>query len=955
LSGDVVVGSLGWRFPRLSGPLAVVAIGAALAMTVPGIASRLATTTSSTPAPSPAAAPEKAANPVSADLPLSFEANAGQTDAQVKFLARTRDYSLFLTSDKAVLSLAGNGTDKAPTAVYTSLLGSNPAAKVTGVSALPGTVNYLNSPDPAQRHAGVPTFARVAYAGVYPGVDLAYYGKASSLEYDFTVAPHADPSQIRMGIEGADSLRLDDAGNLVIATAAGEITQHAPVLYQVVGGTHRPVQGSFTLTDNQVGFSVGAYDTSKPLVIDPTLAYSTFLDGKGEELKVDTTGNAYVAGETTDIAFPTTPGAAQRSFSNDFGCEDSFVTKLNPSGSSVIYSTFIATTCGGGLHLALAPDGSTWVAGTSNFLTDVPVTPGAFQTDKLQDPDPFLVKLSPDGSSVLYGTYFTDPFGGSLFVEGIASDPSGDIWMTESTSTLPVDPPFPTSAGAAKASCNPSGGGDGTCASDMLLVRVHPVGEGAADLAYATFLGGANIHGTPTVAPDGSLYVSGTVFQGLETTPNALNPAPLGGPDAYLIRVRPVGSGNSDLVYSSYLGGSSGDGTARTALAPDGTIDVSFSTDSADVAITPGAFEPFPRDLFNAVLERIDTSRPGPAGLLYSTYIGGDGIDEVNGIAVDGRGHVFLAGRASFDFPVRNPLACCPFNKGPANPGDGTNQGDAYVLEMNPAGHGDADLVFSTFLGGSTNQESAFGLDLAVDSAGRGRIAWVSGNRPSDDFPVTSGAYKTTLGSSESWLVKIDFSDEIPCTRTLTGNLAGPIVANFGEVVCLNNASVTNGVLVTGGGEARIQNSRIVGSVTSAAAAAFTMCGSTVAGNVLVAGTSPSFVTTNGPGCGANTITGSSNVPGGGPPGSTTTTTPATTTSVPAATTTTVPATTTTIPATTTTTAASGACASLRAQRQAFNAAIDAAERGQSPATVALLEQQRSAQNAVIDHQLATC
>src|SRR5512132_494930 len=285
-------------------------------------------------------------------LPLSFEANQGQTDSQVKFLARGRGYALFLTSTEAVLSLAKPQAQARPETSATSspeasgtvlamqLSGANPEPQVTGKDALRGRVNYFRGKDPAHWHTQIPTYAKVAYEGIYPGVDLAYYGNQGQLEYDFVVAPGADPGALKLVFRGADRIEINAAGELVLSTASGDIRMHAPVIYQETAGVRTPVAGGYVLKEpQQVSFEVAAYDTSRPLVIDPMLVYSTYLGGsgfdRGDGIAVDDRGNAYVTGGTISADFPTV-NAVQPAFAG--GLFDAFVTKLDRNGSQLLYS-----------------------------------------------------------------------------------------------------------------------------------------------------------------------------------------------------------------------------------------------------------------------------------------------------------------------------------------------------------------------------------------------------------------------------------------------------------------------------------------------------------------------------------------------------------------------------------------------------------------------------------------
>ena len=225
-------------------------------------------------------------------LPLSFEANQGQTDAQVNFLSRGSGYTLFLTATEAVLSLresaapsSGEARDTqvtTGTVLRMQLIGANPAPAVAGLERLPGQVNYFIGHDPARWRSNVPLYGKVKYEGVYPGIDLVYYGNQRQLEYDFVVAPGASPNAIRLELEGAERLDIDARGDLVIHTALGEIRQRKPLIYQERGGTREEISGRYVLlSGRQVGFEVGPYDTAQPLVIDPTLVYSTYLGGSG--------------------------------------------------------------------------------------------------------------------------------------------------------------------------------------------------------------------------------------------------------------------------------------------------------------------------------------------------------------------------------------------------------------------------------------------------------------------------------------------------------------------------------------------------------------------------------------------------------------------------------------------------------------------------------------------------
>jgi hypothetical protein len=272
-------------------------------------------------------------------LPLSFEANLGETDPEVRFLSRGAGYSLFLTPTQAVLTLqqpAAAGSQPAPaasvapdTVLRMQLVGANDNPQVIGEDQLPGVSNYLIGNDPRQWHTAIPTYGKVAYHGVYPGIDLLYYGNQQQLEYDFTVAPGADPAAITLAFQGVENVALDAEGNLVLHTPGGDVVEDAPVLYQDAGGGRKDIAGRYALKGpDQVGFAVDAYDRSRPLTIDPVLSYSTYLGGTGNDygygIAVDGSGNAYVTGQTYSTNFPTTAGAFQTQTANRGGITPSW-------------------------------------------------------------------------------------------------------------------------------------------------------------------------------------------------------------------------------------------------------------------------------------------------------------------------------------------------------------------------------------------------------------------------------------------------------------------------------------------------------------------------------------------------------------------------------------------------------------------------------------------------------
>ena len=327
---------------------------------------------------------ESAARQAYGQLPISFEQNQGQYDSKVKYLSRGAGYSLFLTKQQAVLSLQKNTNDKDAAAIVSSVvtmrwLNANPNPVIEGNGMQEGKTNYMQGSDPNKALTKLPNYGQVQYSELYPGIDLLFYGQSQQLEYDFVVKPGADPANIRLDLQGANGLQVDDQGQLVLHTSGGDIVQPAPTIYQEVNGTRHVVSGGYVLEGTQVSFRLGSYDPTRTLVIDPVLAYSTFLGGGGVGygIAVDSGGNAYVTGSTFSSEFPTTPGANQTATG---GVYDAFVSKFNSTGTALIYSTFL----GGnnkeqGNAIAVDSDGNAYVTG-STISRNFPITSGAYQT-----------------------------------------------------------------------------------------------------------------------------------------------------------------------------------------------------------------------------------------------------------------------------------------------------------------------------------------------------------------------------------------------------------------------------------------------------------------------------------------------------------------------------------------------------------------------------------------------
>jgi hypothetical protein len=726
-------------------------------------------------------------------LPLSFEANQGQTDPSVKFISRGSGYSLFLTPTEAVLTLRsssqeskvkgqkaeaeGAGLLSRPGAVdeflkrsaadlqdksalqeavlRTKLVGANSTPKISAVDELPGKSNYFIGNDPKKWRTNVPTYAKVKYQRVYPGVDVVYHGTQGQLEYDFVVAPGADPGVIRLSFKGADRLELDAQGDLVLHTAAGEVREHKPVVYQEIVGVRQAIAGSYVLrSEAEVGFAVAQYDASQPLVIDPALVYSTYLGGSGFDegfrIAVDSGGNAYVTGSTSSTNFPTAGGPYQAASG---GGTDAFVAKLNPTGTALVYSTYLGGSgIDEGLGIALDPGCGPAPAALCNAYvtgetgsTNFPTTSGAFQPAFGGGfSDAFVAKLNAAGTALVYSTYLGGSGNRGDVGLGIAVDSVGSAYVTGYTDSTN----FPTTPGALQTTF-----GGGLCyygyytCFDAFVVKLNPTGT--APLAYSTYLGGSGDDFGHDIAADsgGNAYVTGeTGSPNFPTTPGAFQPAFGGGSgDAFVAKLNPTGTA---LVYSTYLGGSGFDEGLGIALdpgcgpAPAAPCNayVTGDTSSPNFPTTSGAFQTSLGALggSNAFVTKLNPAGTPP--LTYSTYLGGSTSDAGSGIAVDSLSNAYVTGTSnSTNFPITTD-AFQPASGGGA---------DAFVTKLNPAGT--APLAYSTYLGGS---DSDRGNGIALDSA---RNAYVTGFTVSTNFLTTPGAFQPAFdgGSGDAFVAKI--------------------------------------------------------------------------------------------------------------------------------------------------------------------------------------------------------
>jgi Beta-propeller repeat len=709
-------------------------------------------------------------------LPISFEATQGQTNSQMNYLARGHGYQLLVTPSEILLSLHptvphssanpsasplnGDGRN-VETILRLQLLGANHTSAFRGLDELLGKINYFTGADPKNWRTNIPTFAKVIQPQAYPGIDVVYYGNQQHIEFDFVVAPGADPQAIRLKVDGTDRLEIDAQGDLLLHVNSGEIKLQRPHIYQEIAGMRRELSGHYVLNAAQeVSFLVGDYDESRSLVIDPVLVYSTYLGGNDDDqamdIAVDSLGYAYVTGWTgTDIPnFPTTPGAFQTTAS-PYSQESSFVTKLNTTGSALVYSTYLSGSYNfiRSSSIAVDADGQAYVTGTTN-TDNFPTTPGAFQpTFNGSGRLAFVTALNPTGTALLYSTYLgrLSQSGSQEQGSGIAVDALGHAYVTGTTGS----PDFPTTPGAFQTTL---GGGN-----DAFVTVLNPIGTG---LVYSTYLGGSTPDYSSGIAVDvlGNAYVTGDTYPGFDgmgnppsppdfpTTPGAFQTTPHGVTyEAFVTKLNPTGSG---LVYSTYLGGNDGDFSYGIAVDASGSAYVTGSTMSTDFPTTPGAFQ----TTLSGGSVFVTKLNPTGSSLVYSTYLN----NGYGGFAVDGSGHAYVIG----------------------------NFATTCVGKLNPTG---TALVYSAYPG-----PCGQGAGIAVDADGQ---AYVTGStRASDFFPTTPGAFQTTpAGGSDAFVMKMTFSaNNSPVCSAAVANPASIWAPNHQFIpIVITGVTDSNGDSVT--------------------------------------------------------------------------------------------------------------------------------------------------------------
>ncbi|MCX6360028.1 MAG: hypothetical protein NT029_09485 [Armatimonadetes bacterium] len=683
-------------------------------------------------------------------IPITFEQNTGRYDHRVRFLARTGGGTLFLTDREAVLSLsvrAPRASGKAaprlgpptpgmseppapsrPAVLRMKLAGSAGAASAMGLQRQPGVVNYFIGNDPKQWRTRVPTFARVKMAGVYPGIDLVYYGggAAGGLEYDFVVKPGSDPGRIRLAFSGARKLAPASNGDLIANTEAGDIRIKRPYAYQQIGGKRVQVACGYTLRPDEVGIRVAHYDAARPLVVDPVLIteYATYLGGRTTDepkgIRADASGSAVIVGTTWSPDFPTPGGYAT---TQPGGTCDLFIARLNAAGTAQVYGTYFG---GSGTDtaagVALGQDGSVYFTATTDS-PNLPTPGGAYtqlnRGNSTSADDAFVGKLSASGDAVLYGTYIGG--GGDDDAVGVAVDAEGCAYTAGNTYSRD----FPTVAGSYRTSWAVGGGETYAC-------KLNPQGSA---LAYSTYLTKYTEQWLSAICVDagGSAAVAGTAHE-WDTLSSRMY--------AYAVKLDPAGS--TVLVQRS-LGGRDAAYGKAVAIDAAGAVYLAGYAVNQTFGIGDGAYTTFQGGVFDAFVQKYDAH----GSTVYGTYLGGSDTEQATGIAVGSDGKAFVVGYTlSPDFPAPGGAVRTP-----------GGHYDGFLAVLTP--RGDA-LQNGTYLGGS-NDEWGF----VVDVDGVGAI-YVAGCTASTDVITSPGAPQPVgRGGYELYAAKLRPTDPMPSTLTL--------------------------------------------------------------------------------------------------------------------------------------------------------------------------------------------
>jgi hypothetical protein len=654
---------------------------------------------------------------------VCFIENRGQFEDGVAFLAQMPFGNILFSPGEIVFQLIAS--KEAMQNVQMAFVGAEANPRIEALQQTPGTFNYLYGNDPRRWVSGVPAYQNIRFHNLYPEIDLLVLGQDGGVKYEYRIKPGGRVEDIRVRYDGVEAVKVNSQNQLEIATESGLLLEDEPVSYQVIDGKKRDVKTSYIIDSaGDLRFKAEAYQRDAELVIDPQLAFSTFLGGSGQEvdggIAIDLAGNIYVTGYTYSGNFPKSLKAYDRTFAGlPF---DAFVTKLNPAGSGLVYSTYLGGNAkDAGLGISVDQYGQATVCGYTES-PNFPTTIGAFDRTPGGASDAFLTKLNAAGTKLVYSTLV----GGSLSDEatGLAVDQNGNTCLTGTT--LSAD--FPTTVRAYDTTF--SGG-------DAFLAKVNSSGTG---LVFSTFFGGSGEEKGLGISLDASenIFIIGTTTSAnLPTTSGAFDKTLGGSQDLFVTKFNAAGN---SLIFSTYLGSNGMDGTLGGLAVDNGrNVYVTGFTESNGYPTTSGAFDSAFSGSNEAFLTKLNAAG---SALVYSTYLGGSNIEYGRSVGVDAIGNAMVTGYTkSANWPITNDAYDRTFS------GDQ----DIFLTLLNPAGKG---LLYSTYVGGSGADRTSAG--LAQDAYGN---VFIIGSTGSTNFPKTSGAYDRTYGGArDSFILKFYIS-----------------------------------------------------------------------------------------------------------------------------------------------------------------------------------------------------